>query len=83
MTAAAPHHLGLEGAAVIRTRPFVLTERAISELLAFPNGNHDDFVDALAYIGLTLAPKTAALIADLIHGRPPGPELTPALPSRF
>lgn len=32
MTAAAPHHLGLEGAAVIRTRPFVLTERAISDL---------------------------------------------------
>jgi predicted phage terminase large subunit-like protein len=30
------------------------TERAINELLAFPNGNHDDFVDALAYIGLGL-----------------------------
>jgi predicted phage terminase large subunit-like protein len=27
---------------------------AIEELLAFPNGNHDDFVDALAYIGLGL-----------------------------
>lgn len=30
------------------------TERAINELMAFPNGNHDDFVDALAYIGLGL-----------------------------
>jgi len=29
-------------------------EKAISELLAFPNGTHDDFVDALAYIGLGL-----------------------------
>lgn len=31
------------------------TEKAISELLAFPNGRHDDFVDAFAYIGLGLA----------------------------
>ena len=30
------------------------TERAINELMAFPNGNRDDFVDALAYIGLGL-----------------------------
>lgn len=30
------------------------TERAIDELLAFPNGNHDDFVDALACLGLGL-----------------------------
>lgn len=30
------------------------TERAINELLAFPNGLHDDFVDALAYVGLGL-----------------------------
>ncbi|HEV2155414.1 phage terminase large subunit [Bradyrhizobium sp.] len=30
------------------------TEKAINEMLAFPNGNHDDFVDALAYIGLGL-----------------------------
>lgn len=35
-------------------RDAVWTERAINELLAFPNGNHDDFVDALAYIGLGL-----------------------------
>lgn len=32
----------------------VWTERAINELLAFPNGTHDDFVDTLAYIGLGL-----------------------------
>ncbi len=30
------------------------TERAIEEMLAFPNGTHDDFVDTLAYIGLGL-----------------------------
>lgn len=30
------------------------TERAVSEMLAFPHGVHDDFVDALAYIGLGL-----------------------------
>lgn len=30
------------------------TEKAINELLAFPNGLHDDFVDAFAYIGLGL-----------------------------
>lgn len=33
-------------------KPWV--ERAISEMMAFPNGLHDDFVDALAYIGLGL-----------------------------
>lgn len=46
-------------------KPWV--EKAINELLAFPNGLHDDFVDALAYIGLGLqnqfplgkAPKVA------------------------
>lgn len=43
------------------------TERSVSELMGFPNGTHDDFVDALAYIGLGLprqvrasAPKKAA-----------------------
>lgn len=30
------------------------TEKAINELMAFPNGTHDDFVDTLAYIGLGL-----------------------------
>jgi len=30
------------------------TEKAINEMLAFPNGTHDDFVDSLAYIGLGL-----------------------------
>lgn len=30
------------------------TEKAVDELLAFPNGTHDDFVDMLAYIGLGL-----------------------------
>ena len=35
-----------------RGRPWV--EKAINEMLSFPNGLHDDFVDALAYIGLGL-----------------------------
>lgn len=29
-------------------------EKAINEMMSFPNGTHDDFVDALAYIGLGL-----------------------------
>ena len=29
-------------------------EKAVSELLSFPNGTHDDFVDAFSYIGLGL-----------------------------
>lgn len=36
------------------------TEKAINELLAFPNGLHDDFVDALAYIGLGLRSQIRA-----------------------
>lgn len=32
----------------------IWTEKAINEMMAFPNGAHDDFVDALAYIGLGL-----------------------------
>lgn len=30
------------------------TEKAVNEMLSFPNGLNDDFVDALAYIGLGL-----------------------------
>ena len=30
------------------------TQRAVEELLAFPNGLHDDFVDMIAYLGLGL-----------------------------
>ena len=30
------------------------TEKAVDEMLAFPNGTRDDFVDSLAYIGLGL-----------------------------
>jgi predicted phage terminase large subunit-like protein len=29
-------------------------EKAINEMMAFPNGTHDDFVDALAWLGLGL-----------------------------
>lgn len=36
------------------------TEKAINELMAFPNGTHDDFVDALAYIGLGLPRQVRA-----------------------
>lgn len=36
------------------------TEKAVSELLAFPNGLHDDFVDAMAYIGLGLRMQVPA-----------------------
>lgn len=36
------------------------TDDAVSELLSFPNGLHDDFVDAFAYIGLGLKVQTPA-----------------------
>lgn len=36
------------------------TDRAVNELLAFPNGRHDDFVDAMAYIGLGLRSQVRA-----------------------
>ncbi|MEY4984963.1 MAG: hypothetical protein RIR62_3229, partial [Pseudomonadota bacterium] len=35
------------------------------------------------HIGLTLAPITARIIADLIAGRAPEVELRPYLPARF
>lgn len=35
------------------------------------------------HIGLTLAPRTAAIVADLVSGRAPSPDLTPVLPGRF
>jgi D-hydroxyproline dehydrogenase len=35
------------------------------------------------HIGLTLAPRTAAIVADLVAGRDPGLDLTPVLPGRF
>lgn len=36
------------------------TEKAVDQLLAFPNGNHDDFVDAFAYLGLGLRVQVKA-----------------------
>lgn len=38
----------------------VWVEKAVNELLAFPNGLHDDFVDTLAYIGLGLRSQFGA-----------------------
>lgn len=38
----------------------VWAEKAVNELLAFPNGLHDDFVDTLAYIGLGLQSQFGA-----------------------
>ena len=35
------------------------------------------------HLGLTLAPRTADFVADLIAGRDPGPALSPCLPTRF
>lgn len=32
----------------------VWTEKVVNEMLAFPNGTHDDFVDSIAYLGLGL-----------------------------
>lgn len=41
-------------------RHAVWTERAIDEMLKFPNGRNDDFVDAFAYFGLLLQSMFAA-----------------------
>lgn len=41
-------------------RDAVWTERAINEMLAFPNGTHDDFVDTIALIGLGMQSQHAA-----------------------
>jgi predicted phage terminase large subunit-like protein len=38
----------------------IWTERAINELLSFPAGNHDDFVDAFALVGLGLQSQFGA-----------------------
>jgi D-amino-acid dehydrogenase len=35
------------------------------------------------HIGLTLAPITAQIVADLVDGRPVGLDLAPYLPTRF
>ena len=37
----------------------VWTQKAVDELLKFPNARHDDFVDALAWIGMGLARLTS------------------------
>jgi predicted phage terminase large subunit-like protein len=45
-------------------------ERAINELMAFPNGNHDDFVDTLSYIGLGLRSQFAPSAPAAKQGEP-------------
>lgn len=42
-------------------------QNAVNEMLAFPNGTHDDFVDALAYIGMGLNFTFAASRAIETH----------------
>lgn len=45
-------------------------EKLIEQMLAFPNGNHDDAVDALAYIGLGLQSQFAAAPARKVEKLP-------------
>lgn len=48
-------------------------EKAIAEMMAFPNGTHDDFVDALAWIGLGLRSQFgpgAPRSADRMQAKP-------------
>lgn len=46
------------------------TEKAIDQLLAFPNGLNDDFVDAFAYIGLGLQSQVAASAPKVVNKEP-------------
>lgn len=46
------------------------TEKAVDELMAFPNGNHDDFVDAMSYIGLGLQSQFSPAPARLSDSGP-------------
>ncbi|MDB5658996.1 MAG: FAD-dependent oxidoreductase [Cypionkella sp.] len=50
-----------------------------------PSGSGADIIHAYGHghIGLTLAPITARLVADLVAGRPAELDLTPYLPGRF
>jgi D-amino-acid dehydrogenase len=50
-----------------------------------PSRGGDEIIHAYGHghVGLTLAPVTARLVADLMSGRDPGPILTPCLPTRF
>ena len=41
-------------------RDAVWTEKAINQMMAFPNGPHDDFVDTLSILGLMLQSQFAA-----------------------
>lgn len=47
------------------------TEKAVNEMLAFPNGLHDDFVDCLAYVGLGLQSQVPAAAARAQKEGPP------------
>lgn len=47
------------------------TPRAVNELLAFPNFNHDDFVDALACLGLGLRSQINAAAPKRAEEEPP------------
>lgn len=56
------------------SRPVIGPSRAGEDvILAFGHG----------HIGLTLAPITGRIVADLIAGRPPEIDITPYLPARF
>lgn len=46
------------------------TEKAVAELMGFPNSVHDDFVDALAYIGLGLPRQVRASAAPKSKDEP-------------
>lgn len=50
-----------------------------------PSSRGDDVIHAYGHghIGLTLAPITARIVADLVAGRAPELDLSPYLPSRF
>jgi D-amino-acid dehydrogenase len=54
--------------------PVLGTSRATPDIIyAFGHG----------HVGMTAAPMTGRLVADLVTGRPPAIDITPFAPSRF
>lgn len=55
---------------ILFPRGVAWAERAIEEMMAFPNGTHDDFVDAISWIGIGIQ-NIFGMQAAPLHDKPP------------